>query len=364
MNELQRIDELYKAFCQTLPGMLHAEAQGLAYTLGLAPARDIPWSAVFSHGITLAAPALLAEAMPHVRGTTVQDALLAHMLAVIEAFGADRLEDGQVRQTWQLETLLAHMRRARDHAMRRLAPSEGEAAVDFAVADEVVQEAMQDERRLLLGGAPADFACYQAVARGKQQVGIPASLALAQAAGWDRRLRGALARMLEAVWVGLQLHDDVMDWEEDWVRGRAWAFALARGLRGGAEIPAEAAAPADEASASSTRRRPSTTGAGASAEPEPAPAGGPPSSAIRPAVPAPVRRLVLESGVLVRMLEQASRQFRQARRRAEAFGARRVASWAAAREAQTADLARCEAASPGYASRARALSAWARTVLA
>jgi hypothetical protein len=175
--------------------------------------------------------------------------------------------------------------------------------------------------------------------------------------------------MLESIGVGLQLHDDVIDWEEDWARGGAWAVALARGLRGGAAIavevdprPAESDAGAEpEAGAPG-----SSVGSGGEA----GSAGGSPaggqgaSSAVSAAVPGPVRRFVLESGVLSHMLAQASRSFRHARRRAEVFGVRRVASWAAAREAQTAELARCEAESPGYASRARALSAWARAVLA
>jgi len=362
MNELQWVDELYKAFCHTLPGMLHAEAQGLAHTLGLAPARDVPWSAVFSHGITLAAPALIAEAMPHVRGTTVQDAVLAHMLAIIDAFGTDRLQDGQIRPTWQLETLLAHVRRARDHAIGRLAPREesegvGEGRperaqiIDFAAADEAVLEAIQTERRLLASGGPADFGLYHAVARGKQRVALPASLALAQVAGWDARRRDGLARMLEGIGVGLQLYDDVMDWEEDFQRGGAWAVALTRGLREAAGAGADAAGAGEAAPREAGQRE----------------AGERESGELREAVVAPAttcRSLVLQSGALARMLAQASRCFRQARRRAEVFGARRVASWSAAREVHAAELARCEAESPGYAIRARALSAWARAVLA
>lgn len=330
MNELQWVDELYRAFCQTLPGMLHAEAQGLPRTLGLAPRRDVPWSAVFSHSITLAAPAMLAEAMPSVRGTTVQDALLAHMLAVIDAFGTDRLADGQVRATWQLETLLAHVRRARDAAMERLraaAPGPGPEP-SFAAADEVVARAIDAEHHLLRSGEPVDVVRYRALSRDKQRLGVPASLGLAAAAGWDERRRRALDRMLESIWLGLQFHDDVMDWEDDWARGAAWAVALARGLRRGGDLPPGEAAPGGAADL------------------------------------AAARRLVMASGVLARMLELARREFAVARRLAAVLGARRLEGWASAREAQMAELARAESASPGYAHRARVLSAWARTVLA
>jgi hypothetical protein len=346
MHELQWVDELYKAFCQTLPGVLHAEAQSLAYTLGLAPTREVPWSAVFSHGITLAAPALIAEAMPHVRGPTVQDALLAHMLAILDAFGTDRLEDGQVRPTWQLETLLAHVRRARDEALQRVVPGPSDPSIDFAAADEATLGAITAERGLLGGRGAADFTRYHEISRAKQRLGLPASLALAIAAGWDQRRREALERMLESIWVALQYYDDVMDWEEDWWRAGAWAVVLARGLRGGEDVPLDGS---DEP--------PAQRGAAA-------PASVAPASGSRPPAPAPVRRFVLGSGVLARMLGDARRSFRQARLRAAALGAGRVASWAAGRESQTAELALCEARSPGYASRARALSAWAKAVLA
>jgi hypothetical protein len=276
---------------------------------------------VFSHGITLAAPALIAEAMPHVRGPTVQDALLAHMLAILDAFGTDRLEDGQVRPTWQLETLLAHVRRARDEALQRVVPGPSDPSIDFAAADEATLGAITAERGLLGGGGAADFTRYHEISRAKQRLGLPASLALAIAAGWDQRRREALERMLESIWVALQYYDDVMDWEEDCQRLGAWAVALARGARGG-EAPA------------------------------------------LDSEPAAVRGLVLESGVLARMLDEARRHFRRARRLAAALGAQRLASWTIARESHMAELARCEARSPGYASRARALSVWARAVLA
>lgn len=343
MDELHWVDELYLAFCQTLPGMLHAEAQGLAHTLGLTPSRGIPWSRVFSHEITLAAPSLVAEAMPELRGSTVQDALLAHMLAVIAAFGTDRAQDGQVRLTWQLETLLVHARRARDLAIARVA------SVDFDRADEETFAAIATERALLAAGEPVSLARYKAVSLAKQRVGLPASIALARAAGWPPRRIAGLSRMLDAVCLGLQIHDDVVDWEDDHGRGGAWAMALARALSPATALPAGGDRSADP---------PEHTGL---------PAGGAhaavPSSRSRSAVPAHVRRFVLESGALAAMLGAARRCFREARLRAAALGARRIATWAESREAHIAELARCEAESPGYTNRARALSAWAREVL-
>jgi hypothetical protein len=118
-----------------------------------------------------------------------------------------------------------------------------------------------------------------------------------------------LAGVLDGVTLGLQLHDDVIDWEDDLARGGAWAARLA-----GASI--------DD-----------------------------------------VRVTVHRSGMLARMLAASARHFRAARRRASLLGARRLGQWAGAREAIVAELARREAASPGFTNRAHALSAWSNTVL-
>ncbi|AUX41791.1 hypothetical protein SOCE26_032160 [Sorangium cellulosum] len=366
MDEAQWVDELYKAFWRTLPGMLHAEAQGLAYTLGLSPSRDVPWSAVFSNEITLAAPALLAEAMPNVRGATVQDALLAHLLAVIEAFGTDRIKDAQVRPTWQLEAILAHVRRARDAALGRVAPGVDDPAIDFAGADDETLRAIEAERSLLASGEPAGFGRYYELSLGKQRVGFPASIALAHAAGWTAAQREALARLLSSVWLGLQLHDDVMDWQDDYQRGGAWAVVLASEHHARGQGEPEERAP--ERASGSLHRATGTFGAFATppwgiaatpkAQSEPPPASSAPSPLI------PVRRMVFDSGVLAAMLDDERRCFRAARRRAAVLGARRVAAWAEAREAQARELARCEAESPGFANRAHGLNAWAKAVLA
>ncbi|WP_434047224.1 MULTISPECIES: hypothetical protein [Sorangium] len=377
MDEALWVDELYKAFWRTLPGMLHAEAQGLAHTLGLTPSRDVPWSAVFSNEFTLAAPALLADAMPGVRGATVQDALLAHLLAVIEAFATDGIQDAQVRPTWQLEALLAHARRARDEALRRVAPGVADPAIDFARADEATLLAIEAERALLASGEPAGFSRYYALSLAKQRVGFPASIALAHAAGWTAAQREVLSRMLSSVWLGLQLHDDVLDWQDDYQRGGAWAVVLASELRsrahgepdvGDVDVGDDDAARGQDRTPGGAHRRGAvaygplgTPPWGIAATPkgqsEP-PASSVPSSLI------PVRRMVLEAGVLGAMLDGERRCFRAARRRAAVLGARRVAAWTAGREVQAQELALCEAESPGFANRAHALKSWAKAVLA
>ena len=115
----------------------------------------------------------------------------------------------------------------------------------------------------------------------------------------------------------MQYHDDVVDWEDDHARGRAWAVELARsalsGRRGGASRT--------------------------------------------------VREMVLESGVLSRMLERSRRHFRAARKRSEVLGARGLSAWAKSKEQHAAMLAAHERQNAGYALRMHALTPWVAKVL-
>jgi hypothetical protein len=126
-----------------------------------------------------------------------------------------------------------------------------------------------------------------------------------------RRCR-AVRATLESIAIGLQIYEDVVDWESDLQRGGAWATCLMRGTM------------APPYSGKHATRGPS------------------------------VRSEVLASGVLERMLSRARTHMRWARRRAWALRARRLASWAAAQEALLESLVAAEADSAGYAVRAHA----------
>lgn len=322
MDGLAWVDELYAAFVGTLEPPLDDVARGLAHTLGLAPSREIGWAQVFGHEVTLAAPAMVAEAMPSLDSAAVRDAVMAHMLAVIDAFGTDRVEDGQVPPTRELLDVLERARAARDAAIGRAAPGTQDPAIDYALAEQRTLAAIAEERAVFQAGDAVGFGRYLAVSLDKQQLGLPASVALAHAAKWDARRRKSLARALESVALGLQLYDDVVDWGDDLTRGGAWAAALA---------------------AQVTTHQPARD---------------------RRTVPLSVKRLVQASGVLPRMLRASARSFRAARRRAEALGVERLAGWARLREAHIGELALREAESPGFTERARALSSWQKAVLA
>ena len=307
MSAHPSVDDLYAVFVATLPADLVDAASALPVMLRLAPSRDVPWSEVFGHDVTLGAPALVAEAMPGVAPDVVRDASLAHLLAIIEAFGADRVLDGQVDPTPELDRVLSHARAARDEALARVPAGAG-----YAPADAETAAAIRAEHEILRGGEPVSWSRYLAITHAKQRLGLPASLALARAAGWDARRVRTLGRLLDAICVGLQLHDDVIDWETDLVRGGAWAALL---------------------------------------------------SARAGTAPASARRAVFESGALHHMLQHAARSFRAARRRAEVLHLGQLAAWARGRELDVVELARREAESPGQTNRAHALSQWAKAVL-
>ncbi len=320
MNILELVDDLYEAFADRIGEPLSDSARDLPRALRLAP-QAVPWSRVFSHEVTLGAPALIAEAMPHVKRTVVREAVLAHALAVIDTFGTDRIEDEQIESTPAVFAVLGQARRERDRAMVRLYGGAVPADSDFRVADAVTIRAIRRERAMLLSARPVDLESYERASLDKQFVGVVASVALARTAGWDDRRCRAVRATLENVWLGLQLSDDVVDWEDDLQRGGAWAVCLMR----------------DMMLATSSRR---------------------------PLLQESIRSQVLTSGVLHVMLSRARAHMRAARRRASALGARRLADWAHGQEKRLDSLATAESRSAGYAVRAHALAAWANEVLA
>jgi hypothetical protein len=320
MNVHELVDELYEAFAEGLGSTGAEHARELPRMLRLAPVA-VPWSRVFSHEVTLGAPALFAEPMGVGRGL-VRDAVLAHMLAVIEAFGTDRIEDQQVAATPELLGVLARARRERDRAMERLVGGPPPPELDYTLAEEACTRAVRRERALQIEERPVDLAAYEAASLGKQGPGLLASVALARAAGWDTRRCASVRRTLESVALGLQAYDDVVDWESDLDRGGSWVVCLMKHAERATSPPRE-----------------------------------------RHVEDAAVKLHVLQSGVLSMLMRRAVTHVRAARRRAGALGAQSLAAWARAREARLESLSSAEASSAGYTVRAHALSAWAGEVL-
>ena len=316
----QELDELYAAFCETLPQPLRVGARELPYRLGMAISPDVPWSQVLGHEVTFAAPALFAEAMPQIAPAKVRDAVLAHSLAVIDGFGTDRIEDRQIPVSAEICDILAEIRRARDRALTRVAGPAGNQGLDFAQAQREMLDAIHDEHRIMAEHQSVDFAHYERLARGKTAIGLPASIALARSAGWSASECGAIAKTLSSVWLGMQYHDDVIDWEDDFKRDSAWAIVLAGHV-------------------SSAELAPGMTDYDS------------------------MRKLVFESGILARMLERSFRHFRAARKRAEALGTRELAGWARTKENYAMLLAQEERRNSGYAVRLHALGPWVLQVL-
>lgn len=321
MNIPELVDELYDAFAAGIGEPLGGRARDLPRALRLAARPNCPWSEVFSYEVTLGAPALFAEGMD-LPADLVRDGVLAHALAVIDAFGRDRIEDQQVPASPQLLEVLGRARRERDAAMKRIFGGPALPDCDYAAADARSTRAIRAERALLRSGRPAELEAYEQESLGKQAPGMVASLALAHVAGWGDHRCQTVRRTLESICLGLQMYDDVVDWEEDLSRGGSWAVCLMKGARA-------RMAPPDR-----------TTEAPL------------------------VRTQVLQSGTLLRMLSRAVQHMAEARRNASTLGANRLAAWAAEREERFQTLCSAEARNAGYVVRAHALSAWAGEVLA
>jgi hypothetical protein len=318
MDYAKHVDAIWSGFTTTLPPDLQHEARVLARAVGLVPVADIPWSNVFKNEVTLAAPAMFASAMSLATPQMVMMATTAHMLAIIGAFAMDRMLDRQATGGPQMQRLLDHVRAARDRSMCELT---GQPTSPFLDAEYDAVCAINTERLLLQNGVALSFADYSRLSLAKQGVAFPASVELARAAGWSGRRQRAVQRVLRGIVLGLQFQDDVVDWEDDWRNGGAWAVSLCRGR----SVP-EVASEDDEAELPAMRRR------------------------------------VHASGVLATMMDMARLRYRDAHRIAEVIGAESLATWAYEQEAKAAELTEREIRNAGYAVRAHQLSSWAMEV--
>lgn len=302
----QLVDDLYEAFAHRIGSRLSEGARDLPRALRLAD-QPLPWSQVFSHEITLGAPALFAEAMIGVPLAVTRDAVLAHLLAVIAAFGTARIEDERIAASPPVFAVLGHARRERDLAMVRLFSRTSFADTDFRAADAMTIRAVRRERSMLASAYPVDLDLYERTLLDKRCSGILASVALARIGGLGPRRCRAVRTTLESVFVALQICDHVTEWEAALERGEAWTVCLMKGTKL------------------------------------------PPRSGIRPTHGATGRSEVLDSGVLELMLSLARRRMRSARRRADALGADRLASWAGAQERRLDALVAGEIPAERYA---------------
>ncbi len=309
MKIAELVDDLYEAFTDGIGPSLSPTSRDLARALRLAPSAR-PWSRVFPHEIVLGAPALLGQSLSGVPSSLTRDAVLAHMLAVIDSFGIARVEDERIEASPQVFAVLGHVRRERDRAMARLFSCTPFADTDFRAADATTIRALRRERTTLESGNSADLELYERTLVGKRACWFLASVALARIGGLGPRGCRAVRATLESACKALQICDDVTDWEADLERGGAWATCLMRGTL------------APPHSGKHSRR-------------------------------GTARTALLESGVLERMLLRARLHMRAARRRAAALGADRLARWAAAEEARLEALVSAEAGREGSVARAR-----------
>ena len=311
MQLRQELDEIYAAFCGTMPAELRAAARELPHRLRMAPTPSGRWSEVFGQEVTFAAPALFSQAMPQISPAKVRDAVLAHAFAIIDAFGTDRIEDRQIQGSPELDGILRRVRQASKGALIRVVGNLADEVTNYDRGHRAMLHAIRSERRIMADREVVDFDVYERIAVGKAAMGAPASVALARAAGWNVAECQAVAKTLDSIWLGLQCHDDVIDWEDDLKRDSAWAVRLAMSCRSDEPIGASSA-----------------------------------------------REIVLGSGILAALLRRSGRHFRAARKRADALGARELATWAGKKEEHAHWLEQEERRNSGYAVRLHALSPW------
>lgn len=293
---LNAIDATYEAFCAALPPRIGRLARRLALDLGLAITPQVPWSRCFPDAVVLGLPRLLVEGHEgETERSILGAAAVAHMLAIVGAYGQARVDDGTASST--VSSVLEVTRRARDQALARLTDRVGQAR-DFAWAEAEVMRAQAEGQEVFAAGERVDLERYLRVALQRRALVFPASQAMAAAAGWGARDRVKVHAAIEAAALGLQIREDVSLWMDDELRGGSWAVVVAG------------------------RRRP----------------GG--------SIVALQRRLAAE-GRLCALLRIAADAFRRSADAAAALGAVGFASWGSSQALLTEGLAEDEAAVPG-----------------
>jgi hypothetical protein len=296
------VDGCWEDFVASLPEDARDEARRLPLTLRLTP-RPLPWSRIFHQEVTLALPFTLAEGLPGVSPAAVRTAVTAHMLGIVAAFGADRIDDGQIEATPALARTLDLVRAARDAAVASFGVHGSGPLYDYRASDVATAAGNRVEQAFLAEHASASFATYDRLSRAKQFLVFPAAMTFARAAGLDGAALVLVESMCLAMAMGLQLRDDATDWEDDHAEDRSWAVRLLRHAEGGG---------ASACDVDSLRAR------------------------------------MAGAGVVVALLDGAARHFETARTAARALEADRIAAWADKQATLTRELYRGEREAPGH----------------
>jgi hypothetical protein len=296
------VDGCWEAFVASLPEAVQADARRLPLTLRLTP-KPLPWSRIFHQEVTLALPFTLAEALPAASPPSVRTAVTAHMLGIVAAFGADRIDDGQVEATPDLVRVLDEVRRARDAAIDSFGVGGAGPTYDYRAADLATAKANHTEQAFLAEHSSASSETYEQLSRGKQYLVFPAAMTFCRATGLDAAGLENVETMCLAMAMGLQLRDDATDWEDDHAEGRAWAVRLMR------HVECEGVQLRDIES---------------------------------------LRLRLSDAGVVVGLLSGAVQHFEAASAAARAIEAHRVASWCDKQANLTRELAARESEAPGH----------------
>ena len=321
-HEVDSIDALYAGFVSSLPERLRPVAWDLPRFLGRSPNAAHTWAQVFGHPVTLITPKLVAHALPHAEPDMVRRAMIGHVLGAMEALGRNRLTTRQVRDSPELDALLAELRRARDAVLEDV----WVAAPTFArAADRETDEAVKEQTALLRRLSAVSFDDYRRISLAKQAIVFPACIGLAHVSGASPTQIEALRRTLAGIALGRQFETDAGEWEDDWREGGgAWAVSLAR-----RKLEAVKEQSAEE----------------------------------RPTEPDLVRRRVHRTRVLYSMLRAARYQYRSAWRYARVLGSAPLVLWTEQRLRHLDGLLPLEARHAGYVVRAIKLAPWASEVL-
>lgn len=218
------IDGAWDHFVDTLPADLRPAADRLPRTLGLAPCPGVPWSAVFGSVHVLGLVDLMLD------GRDVEPRLRrlgrrAHVLGVVGALCAERLDDACLRADTALSRLVVCLRRARGGALARLLHFV-ERPVAAAWTDGRIRRALAARRAVFAGEQRATPLAYRTITRDLGAAWSPAVVAVAHAAALPPETCERFAALALEVATALRHRDDAVCWRAA-VDGDSWAAALA-----------------------------------------------------------------------------------------------------------------------------------------
>ena len=237
------IDGAFRRWVATLTPTLRPVAFELPRRVGHARGRWHGWQQVFPTTATRALPWLVAEGFPRVTQAARASLCVAYVFGVLVALVDDRLIDGQVAFSRELNLVRRSLEAESQRRLAVIGKHDGFWR-RYRKAFRAYAAAHAREPQLWGGdGAGDGHRCYARESAAKTAIARLPMLAIGALGGARAPGLARLSRLVDHYLVGMQYADDASDWEDDF-RGGRWTYFIQRHL---SEAEARRTAPITEA---------------------------------------------------------------------------------------------------------------------